>query len=859
MPVATTDSPEIPLRVLVLDDEPTIRSVYETGLVQFGCHVETASNGREALQILMQHSFDVLIVDVRMEGMSGIVFLQEALKIWPWVGVIVVSGHVTGSVTRQANELGVTRILHKPVTLKQLHENVLQESEDKKHRYNDEVGANVLALMKDHLRLLSNPDRATVSTESLTNALLEFGKELASMLPSDVFGILVVEEGEQALLLTAQTPVTEGFATSVRAEMIERYGVIGGQDIDISQIKPQIYGEPLTPDGTASVGHTLSVPVILAHDVCGLLTLATGAENPYTRSDISLLYHAANHIAGVFMALRRMHQLATRDPLTNLFNRIRLEEELEQAWLMACRYDPAVSVVVIDVDHFKILNDTYGHSIGDEILRSLAGIMRHVARATDILARYGGDEFVAILPRADEEDARAFADRLLTSTREYIFCPNTHRLNIAISLGISTSNSAAPASSSAELLTQADRALYVAKRAGRNRISVWQGQGTEELHEGDGNEDADDTKDGELKTVANVIVVDDEPSILRLLAAMLEREGCNVSAFSSADEAIEAVKLKPGFYDIILTDISMPGKTGIELLSELSEADNLIVKIVMTGYATVDNAVSCLREGAYDFIQKPVESQHFQAVMNRAREYRSLKIENVRHQTQLERMVAQRSAQLAKSLEDVKASYEFTLEAFMAILDAREQHTGKHSLRVRELTIALARHMGIKGEDLLNVATGALLHDIGKIGIPDSILFHAGPLSTDEWDIMESHSQIGHRILASSPYLKEAARIVSEHHEKYDGSGYPAKLKGDEICLGARIFGVIDAYDAMRSERVYRGAMTPDLAAEEIRKNSGKQFDPRVVDAFDECRERLDSLFDRISSDADDPLTPRED
>lgn len=856
MPVATTDSPETPLRVLVLDDEPTIRSVYETGLVQFGCDVVTASNGREALQILMQHSFNVLVVDVRMEGMSGIVFLQEALKIWPWVGVIVVSGHVTPSVIRQANELGVTRILHKPVTLKQLHENVLKEFDEKKHRYDDEVGANVLALMKDHLKLLSNPDQTTVSTESLTNALMEFGKELTTMLPSDVFGIMVVEKDEQAILLTAQKPVTEDFVTSVQNEMIERFGVISGQKINTFQIDPQIYGEPLTPDGTSSVGHTLSVPVILAHDVCGLLTLATGAENPYTRSDVSLLYHAANHIAGVFMALRRMHQLATRDPLTNLFNRIRLEEELEQAWLLARRYDPAVSVVVIDVDHFKILNDTYGHAIGDEILRTLAGIMRQVARASDILARYGGDEFVAILPRADEDDSRAFADRLLTATREHVFCPNTHRLNIAISLGISTSNSEAPASSSGELLTQADRALYVAKRAGRNRISVWQGQGIEELHDGD--DDADAASDTELKTVANVIVVDDEPSILRLLAAMLEREGCNVSAFSSADEAIEAVKLKPGFYDIILTDIAMPGKTGIELLSELSEADNLIVKIVMTGYATVDNAVSCLREGAYDFIQKPVESQHFQAVMNRAREYRSLKIENVRHQTQLERMVAQRSAQLAKSLEDVKASYEFTLEAFMAILDAREQQTGRHSLRVRELTIALARHMRIKGQDLLNVATGALLHDIGKIGIPDSILFHAGPLSTDDWAIMESHSQIGYRILASSPYLKEAARIVNEHHEHYDGSGYPAKLKGDEISLGARIFGVIDAYDAMRSERVYREAMTPDKVADEIRKNSGKQFDPDIVDAFDECRERLDLLFDRMSNDAEDLLAPPE-
>lgn len=854
MPEAETDLPKSILRVLVLDDEPTIRTVYETGLTEFGCDVETASNGREALHLLMEHSFDVLIVDVRMEGMSGIVFLQEALKIWPWVGVVIVSGHVTNSVKKQANELGVTSILNKPVTLKQLHDNVLQEYDKVRHRYDEEVDAHVLALMKDHLKLLSNPNQATVSTESLTNALLEFGKELATMLPSDVFGIMVVEDEEKAILLTAQTAVTDEFVAAVRKEMIERYNVINDETTSFSEIDSQVFGEPTNPEGSSEIGNTLSVPVILAQDVCGLLTLATSARTPYTRRDISLLYHAANHIAGVFMALRRMHQLATRDPLTNLFNRIRLEEELEQAWLMARRYDPAVSVVVIDVDHFKILNDTYGHSLGDEILKSLADIMRNVARATDILARYGGDEFVAILPRANEADARKFAERLLSSTREYVFCPDTHRLSIAISIGISTSNSVAPAASSAELLTQADRALYVAKRAGRNRISLWQGKETPELGEDDS--DMDEGTGMQHRTAANVIIVDDEPSILRLLEAMLEREGCSISAFSSANEAIDAVKAKPGFYDIILTDISMPEKTGIELLSELSEADNLIVKIVMTGYATVDNAVSCLREGAYDFIQKPIENQHFKAVLDRAREYRTLKIENVRHQTQLERMVAQRSAQLAKSLEDVKASYEFTLEAFMAILDARERQTGKHSLRVRELTIALARHMGIRGQDLLDVATGALLHDIGKIGIPDSILFHAGPLSDDEWAIMESHSEIGYRILASSPYLNEAALIVRQHHEQYDGSGYPAKLKGKEICLGARIFGVIDAYDAMRSERVYRDAMSSENVAEEIMQNSGKQFDPEIVEAFSECREKLDALFDRMCSDTDDLLNP---
>ena len=287
----------------------------------------------------------------------------------------------------------------------------------------------------------------------------------------------------------------------------------------------------------------------------------------------------------------------------------------------------------------------------------------------------------------------------------------------------------------------------------------------------------------------------------------------------------------------------MPGMTGIEILQGVASIDDTIVKIVMTGYATVDTAVDCLREGAYDFIQKPVRLGELSALIKRALEYRRLKLENAHYQSNLENMVRERSEKLAATLEEVRRSYQFTLEAMVAMLDAREKQTGRHSVRTRDLAVELAKCMGIAGDDLEVISYGAFLHDIGKIAVPDSILLKAGPLDEAEWVIMRAHCQTGYDILSSSPYLQKAADIVYAHHEKFDGSGYPRGLSGEAICIGARIFTVIDAYDAMRSDRVYRASMTIPNALAEIRSGAGAHFDPKVVETFLANHAKLEEML----------------
>ncbi|HEY8239814.1 MAG TPA: HD-GYP domain-containing protein, partial [Kiritimatiellia bacterium] len=184
----------------------------------------------------------------------------------------------------------------------------------------------------------------------------------------------------------------------------------------------------------------------------------------------------------------------------------------------------------------------------------------------------------------------------------------------------------------------------------------------------------------------------------------------------------------------------------------------------------------------------------------------------------------------------------FTLEALIAMLDAKAHETGIHSTRVRDLAMTLARYLGLPERDVEVIGRGALLHDIGKIAIPDSILHKAGPLTEEERKIMRTHPEIGYRILRSSPFLEESAEIVRSHHEWYDGTGYPRGIKGEDIAVGARIFSLVDAYDAMRSGRVYNKARSVGETITEIKKHAGKQFDPHVVEAFLKCQPQLEEV-----------------
>ncbi len=355
-------------------------------------------------------------------------------------------------------------------------------------------------------------------------------------------------------------------------------------------------------------------------------------------------------------------------------------------------------------------------------------------------------------------------------------------------------------------------------------------------------------KKPEEQGLARVLVVDDDAGIQRLVCTILERAGYRPNA---VEDALTAQKrLAANDYDVVISDIMMPGLSGIELLKILHQDAPDVPVILMTGNPSMETAAEAIRAGsAVDYLSKPFSTDEILRTVKRAAEIkrvrdelRRLTAENERYRLHLEDMVEEKRSELVKAYDDIRTSYDFTLEALVAMLDAREKATGQHSVRVREFALILAQEMMVSSSDLDTIARGTLLHDIGKIAIPDAVLLKEGKLTDEEWVIMRSHAQIGYDILRSSEYLAPAAELILSHHEKFDGSGYPRGLKGDEICLGARIFSVVDAYDAMRSVRVYKKSVSAELALEEVLRCSGAHFDPDVVQVFLTCQPALEEI-----------------
>jgi response regulator RpfG family c-di-GMP phosphodiesterase len=283
---------------------------------------------------------------------------------------------------------------------------------------------------------------------------------------------------------------------------------------------------------------------------------------------------------------------------------------------------------------------------------------------------------------------------------------------------------------------------------------------------------------------------------------------------------------------LTITDLKMPGMDGLQLLQHLKARDADAAVIMLTGAADLHTAVESLKQGASDFILKPVNLDQVLLAAERALERRQLVLERREHQALLETRVAEATRDLAAALGELRETYQATLEALGSALATREVGTELHSRRVHAYSIALARAHGLPEAAIDALGRGVLLHDIGKIGISDRILLKPGPLTPEEWAIMRSHPAFGRQILERIPFLRDAIPVVYHHHERWDGAGYPLGLAGQDIPLGARIFALADAFDAMTFDRPYSTAISMQAARERIREAAGTHFDPDVVATF---------------------------
>jgi putative nucleotidyltransferase with HDIG domain len=344
------------------------------------------------------------------------------------------------------------------------------------------------------------------------------------------------------------------------------------------------------------------------------------------------------------------------------------------------------------------------------------------------------------------------------------------------------------------------------------------------------NANPDDVSTTRMRRPARVLVVDDESPVRSMIGATLRRQGYEVEQAVSGSQALEM--LTQGPYDLVLTDIVMQDGNGIALLERIHADQPQLPVVMVSAIHDISVAIDSMRRGAYDYLLKPFEREHLVATVQRALDHRQALQESHNYKQNLEQVVRARTEMLRQAMEDLEHSYDVTLEALGDALDLKDSETEGHSKRVTAYTIALARAMGISPVDIKIIARGAFLHDIGKMAIPDEILRKPGKLTSDEEQIMRDHCTRGYHILRKIPFLSEAAAIVYTHQEHFDGNGYPSKLRGNEIPIGARIFAVADAMDAITSDRPYRKARSFDEARQEILRCSGTQFDPNVVEVF---------------------------
>jgi response regulator RpfG family c-di-GMP phosphodiesterase len=318
-----------------------------------------------------------------------------------------------------------------------------------------------------------------------------------------------------------------------------------------------------------------------------------------------------------------------------------------------------------------------------------------------------------------------------------------------------------------------------------------------------------------------ILVVDDDALILQALTRILQNEGHQVVGHTDPHKAAEERD-----FSIVITDFMMPNMNGIELLGEIKKSNPNSVRLLLTAAADFRVALEAVNRGeVYRLLSKPWNLGELTSVVRQSVEHFNLMTENRKLSGELQ----------ARNQHLESAVIERTnglLDGMVRALDYRDTETQWHSRRVSLYAKRLAEKAGIHGSELEMIGQGALLHDIGKIGVRDSILLKPGPLTPEEWVEMRLHPDIGFRMLSAIPYLKDATKIVHQHQERWDGKGYPQTIKGEEIVVGARIFSIVDALDAITSDRPYRKGRSLEIAKSEIGRVGGTQLDPQLVTAF---------------------------
>lgn len=512
------------------------------------------------------------------------------------------------------------------------------------------------------------------------------------------------------------------------------------------------------------------------------------------------------------------HEQLYKDALTGAYNRRYFEEKIRKSTVSA-------GVAMIDLDDFKLYNDSFGHDTGDVVLITFVNIIKNCTRKTDMLIRYGGDEFLLIMPGIKEQD---FKNKLLQILEEVhrADVPGHGGLRLSASIGGVLSNG----SVIEDAIGRADKLMYQAKN--RKNMVV-----TED------NLVANDIKKGMLcdrEKIRQLILIVDDSELNRTLLSEMLKDDFRILEASNGRECLDALEQYGMGISLVLLDINMPVMDGFEVLVQMNRNHWIedIPVVMISSDDTESNIKRAYDMGVSDYIRRPFDAQIvFRRVFNTIKLYAK--------QRRLITLVTDQ-------IDEKEKNNQIMIRILSQIVEFRNGESGLHVEHINILTgLLLERlvqktdHYDLTWSDQYRITLASALHDIGKIGIDDKILNKPGRLTKEEFEIMKSHTLIGASILENlglyqeEPLIKTAYQICRWHHERYDGKGYPDGLRGDEIPISAQVVSVADVYDALVNERVYKKAITHEKAIEMILNGECGVFNPILLECLVDIKDKI--------------------
>jgi len=574
------------------------------------------------------------------------------------------------------------------------------------------------------LTLFNNISRNIITTLNPDEMLAKIAEELESGLEYPHVGIGLLEYSSKEIVIQAEAGRRKGALgrrLNLDGNLVGRVARTG-QMATVTYDAHHTTGEPVL-EGSESA---IALPIVYADQLYGVLYVETDKAVEFPHEEIVFLGTLADVISGALhnaLAFQKAQEQAITDGMTGLKTHRFFMEALSGEWKRSTRAGRSFSLVLMDLDRFKFVNDFYGHLDGDLLLQRVAHILELNCRRSDVVARYGGDEFVILMPETDAEQSQQLAAKL----RAWICSdPVLRDKNVTSSFGVATFplNGSSPQ----ELIQAADASMYLSKHQGGNAVS-------------------------------------------------------SAEQFNSNDSR----KWKRDVLDAYL---------GVTLKRLFSTGPDAFVEI----YSRIEQFARSFAE-TQGGAKPPASGEPSQA-----------------------------SAE--PGFEPLPPIVMDTLTSLAHAVDAKDQFTTGHSHKVSSYAVLIAEALGLDSAEIEAVRLGGMLHDVGKVGIAESILNKNGPLNPEEWEAMKRHVEYGAKLLEPLRGTESVRAMVGHHHEFYDGSGYPEGLSGSQIPLGARIIAIADAYDTITSERTYKKARTPEEAFQELDRCGNAQFDPELVRLF---------------------------